>query len=113
MTEPTLERAVEDEMRCPTCNATQPWSDECRRCKCDLSLLRQCWRTREAERRRCLRQLKAGRPHRALRHARRYAAIVGAAEASRLLGVCLLLCGNWPDACALAAEGIRFPQLSV
>ena len=105
MTEPTVERVAEDEMRCPTCNARQVWSDECRRCKCDLSLLHQCRRTCEAQRRRCLRQLMAGRPHRALRYARRYAVIVGAnEEASRLLGASLLLCGNWPDACALAGK---------
>ena len=107
MTESTLECAAEDEMRCPTCNARQAWSDECRRCKCDLSLLRQCWRTREAQRRRCLRQLRAGRPDRALRHARRLAIIVGATKASRLLGVCHLLCGNWKDACAVAGDTIQ------
>lgn len=107
MTEPTLECTAEDEMRCPTCNAQQAWSDECRRCKCDLSLLRQWRRTSEAERRRCLRQLRAGRPRRALGHARRWAIMVGAAEASRLLGVCLLLCGAWPDACDLAGEAMR------
>ena len=110
MTKPTLKRTAEDEMRCPTCNAPQAWSDECRRCKCDLSLLQQCRRTSERERQGCLRQLTAGQPQRALRHARRYAIIVGAAEASRLLGVCLLLCGNWPDACALACDAMRQNQ---
>jgi len=28
------------ECRCPTCRNVQPWSDECRRCGTDLSLLR-------------------------------------------------------------------------
>jgi len=28
------------ECRCPTCRKVQPWSDECRRCGTDLSLLR-------------------------------------------------------------------------
>ena len=27
------------EYRCPTCRNVQPWSDECRRCGTDLSLL--------------------------------------------------------------------------
>ena len=27
--------------RCPTCGATQPWQDECRRCGTELTLLRQ------------------------------------------------------------------------
>jgi hypothetical protein len=107
MTEPAAQRAAEDEMRCPTCNARQAWSDECRRCKCDLSLLRQCWRTGEAERRRCLRELGAGRPPRALDHARRYAGLVGAAAASRLLGVCLLMCNDWPGARNLARDELR------
>lgn len=98
MTQSTLPRAGEDEMHCPTCNALQAWSDECRRCKCDLSLLRQIWLAAEAERRRCLRHLRAGRPDQALSHARRYATILGAAEASPLLAVCHLLCHNWPEA---------------
>ena len=29
-----------NECRCPTCRATQAWSDECRRCGTDISLLR-------------------------------------------------------------------------
>ena len=111
MNEPSLKPTAENEMRCPTCNARQTWSDECRRCKCDLSLLWRCWRTREAERRRCLRRLRAGQPDQALRHARRYAIIVGAAEASRLLAVCLLLCDNWPDARAVA-DDTRSPPLT-
>ena len=28
-------------MRCPTCRAEQEWSDNCRRCRCDLQLLRE------------------------------------------------------------------------
>ena len=29
-----------DQVRCPTCRALQEWSDSCRRCRCDLRLLR-------------------------------------------------------------------------
>ncbi|MEA1952254.1 MAG: hypothetical protein U9N87_12790 [Planctomycetota bacterium] len=104
MTGPALKHDTEVEMLCPTCNARQTWSNACRRCKCDLSLLRKFWRSGEAERQRCLRQLKAGRPDRALRHARRYAIMAGGTEASPLVGACLLLCGNWADACKLAGE---------
>ena len=109
MTESTLEHAASDEMYCPACNARQVWSDECRRCKCDLSLLRRYWRTGEAQRRQCLRQLRAGHADQALRHARCYSAIVGVAEASRLLGVCHLLCGDWPKAMSLVVlcDGMR------
>ena len=95
MTESTLERAAQDEMCCPTCNARQAWSDECRRCKCDLSLLRRYWQASEAERLSCLHELRAGRPDQAIYYARRYVTLVGAAEASRLLGVCSAFCGDW------------------
>ena len=96
MMEAARDRGSQD-MTCPTCNARQVWSDECRRCKTDLSLLRQIWQTAEAERRQCLRELAAGQPHLALRHAHRYAAYVGRAQASRLVRVCSLLCENWSD----------------
>jgi len=104
MTESALGRATQDEMCCPTCNARQVRSDECRRCKCDLSLLRQYWQSSEAERRRCLHELRFGRPDRALHHARRYAKFVGATEASRLLGVCNALCDDWPNARAAVGK---------
>jgi len=102
MTDSTVPCGVQDEMSCPTCHARQPWSDECRRCKCDLSLLRQLWRASEAGRRRCLCQLRAGRADRALRHARRYATIAGAPQAARLLAVCHALCNDWCNALAVA-----------
>ena len=103
MTQASIESAAHEEMCCPTCQARQAWSDECRRCKCDLSLLNQFRRAGERERRQCLRHLSAGRPQQALRYARRYATIVGAPQATPLLGACLLLSNHWPDACALAA----------
>ncbi len=104
MTESAFKHAAKDEMNCPTCRARQVWSDECRRCKCDLSLLRKFRYSSERERKSCLRQLRVGRPDRALTHARRYAIMAGDAEATPLLGACLLMCGNWPDAYALVGE---------
>ena len=98
MTQATFQHADPQEMVCPTCNARQTWSDECRRCKADLALLRQIWQTAEAEHRRCLRELSAGRPRQALRHAHRYATYVGHDQASRLVGVCTLLCEDWLSA---------------
>lgn len=102
MTESAMELASEGQMRCPTCNAQQPWSDQCRRCQCDLSLLRQFRRTCQSQRRLCLRQLRGGRPDLALQHARRYAALAGAQEATPLLAACLLLCHDWQAALAAA-----------
>jgi hypothetical protein len=95
MTEATIEHTGPREMTCPTCNARQVWSDQCRRCKTDLSLLQQIRQAAETEHRRCLRELSAGRPRQALRHAHRYASYVGHADASRLLGGCSLLCEDW------------------
>ena len=104
MTKASVESAVQDEMCCPTCKARQAWSDECRRCKCDLSLLRQYRQVCEAQRYRCLWELCAGRPKRALRHAKRYAKMVGADEAARFLAVCHLRRRDWPKAIAVASR---------
>ncbi len=104
MTDLSLERAAEDEMVCPTCKARQAWSDQCRRCKCDLSLLRQWQNACESQRRQCLRQLRAGRPDQALRHAQHYALMAGVPQASRLLAVCHLLCSNWRESCDAFGE---------
>ena len=49
-----------DEMRCPTCGARPGWADTCRRCKCDLRLLRAAERAYEQHRAECLRLLIAG-----------------------------------------------------
>jgi len=98
----TVVQQTDEHMRCPTCNAAQVWSEQCRRCKCDLSLLWRAHRTAERERRQCLLLLRQRRPGLALRHARRFAALAGTAQAEHLVGACLLLCGNWPDACSLA-----------
>jgi hypothetical protein len=86
------------EMTCPTCNARQVWSDQCRRCKADLSLLRQIWRSAEDARQQCLHELAAGRAARALRHAQIYAAYVGWRNARRLLAVCYLCNEDWQRA---------------
>ncbi len=104
MTESAMGLTAEGQMRCPTCGAQQAWSDECRRCRCDLSLLRQCRRACDAHRRQCLRHLAQGRPDRALRHARHYAALAGAAAAAPLVGVCLLLCQDWRAALVTAVN---------
>lgn len=103
MTEPSLKQTVEDELACPTCKARQGWSDQCRRCKCDLSLLRQWHNACEQQRRRCLHELRRERPREALRHAQRLMLMAGPSRAARLLAVCHLLCGNWAQSTRLAA----------
>ena len=105
--ETMLRHTAQDEMTCPACNARQSWSDQCRRCNCDLSLLRQFHHAYEAERIGCLQALQRGQPHRGLHHARRFAHLAGPAEAVQLLVVCNLLCDRFPD--ALAAYRHIFP----
>ena len=90
------------QVRCPAYGAWQEWSDACRRCRCDLTLLRRAAVTIARSRRRALRALRAGRPAAAVRHARRWYAPAASAEAARLLAVCYLLAGNCPAAAAAA-----------
>jgi hypothetical protein len=89
-------------LRCPTCGAEQEWADQCRRCKCDVTLLGRVARAAQAQRRRCLVLLRAGRVDEALRHAERLHSLTGEPRAARLLAVCRLLDGNWPGALAAA-----------
>ena len=101
--------------RCPTCRAEQPWSDTCRRCKCDLSLLHRAVRVYKHNYRRCLGELAAGRTAAALAAARQCYAIKPTPTAARLLTVSALLERDWSTAVAVgrraqAAPGKRRPQ---
>jgi hypothetical protein len=89
---------------CPTCGALQDWSDACRRCRCELVLLRRATDAALANRRRCLRSLRRGRVSEALRHARRLYALCPNRSAARLLAVCHLVQGNWAAAAAFARQ---------
>ena len=97
-----LEGTIEESLRCPTCKAKQEWSDTCRRCKCDLSLLHGVARARRESRRRCLWCLRTGQLSKALQHARRCHALGPDEPSSRLLAVCHLLAGDWLKAVAAA-----------
>ena len=100
MSEGSLDNSADGDVRCPTCGAWQDWSDACRRCRCDLTLLRRMAEAIQASRRRCLCALRAGRTSEALHHARRLQALCPDRSAARLLAVCHLLqgrlacCGN-------------------
>lgn len=89
-------------MRCPTCRAVQEWSDECRRCKSDLTLLRTVWEEATASRERALRALRAGELVVATRHALRAHDLNPGADSRRLLAVCALLRKDWNVAIAHA-----------
>jgi len=98
----THDRTTDQRMRCPTCRARQTWSDTCRRCKCDLSLLRGAADASRAHRRRCLLLLRAGRHAEALRQAQRAYALAPDPPSARLLAVCHLLCRHWVSATTIA-----------
>ncbi len=102
MCEGSPDRPIEGDVRCPTCGAWQAWSDVCRRCKCELTLLRRATDAAQANRRRCLRLLRAGRVQDALRYARRWYAFSRSRPAARLLAVCHLLQGDWMGAVTIA-----------
>ncbi len=93
-----------DSMRCPACRASQEWSAVCRRCKCDLTLLRESaddyWQARRA----VVRCLRDGQPLRALRWARSCDAIAPSDESRRLVAVSALLARDW--AAVLDSEGL-------
>ena len=90
-----METFAQDTVRCPTCRAEQEWSDVCRRCKCDLSLLRAAAAAYVDHREQCLHELRAGRPKVALEHARACERLLPGADTPRLLAVCALHCRDW------------------
>lgn len=84
--------------RCPVCGAQQPWSDACRRCHCDLRLLRAAAETWEDQRRRCLVHLRRGETAEALAAAEACWRIAPNSHAARLRAVCRLLAKDWRGA---------------
>jgi hypothetical protein len=85
-------------MVCPTCKAKQEWSETCRRCKCDLTLLWAADRAYQRERQQCLTALRAGLGPIALAHARRCHQLMADAESARLLAVSQLAVGDFTGA---------------
>ncbi len=104
MAEHSLERSTDSDFRCPTCGASQDWSDACRRCRCDLELLRRATQAAQSCRHRCLQALQGKRVSEALGHARQLYAVCPDQTAARLLAVCHLFQGNWLAAATLASR---------
>jgi hypothetical protein len=77
-----------DRMRCPTCGAEQDAADSCRRCRCDLRLLRAAQQAYRRHRREALNALEDGRFETARTHARRIHELLPSAESYRLLALC-------------------------
>lgn len=89
---------------CPTCRARQEWTDQCRRCRSDLRLLRRVAGYCRWARARALAALNEGRWHQALVHAQRAHGLNPQPESRGLLAVCYLLAGRLAEAVALAAD---------
>ena len=94
-TVPTEISEASETVRCPTCRAQQVWSDECRRCGSDLSLLRQFAARVRWHRRLCLLALHEQRFHDALTHAEQLHALRPDDASERLRAVCLLRSGQF------------------
>jgi hypothetical protein len=90
-----------DTVRCPTCRASQPWSDSCRRCKSDLRLLREFAEGYERARLECLDHLRGGHPREARDAARRCFELSPDAQSRRLFALASLRLGDWEAAAAL------------
>ena len=88
-----------DRMRCPTCGAEQDWADSCRRCRCDLRLLRAARASlSHGTGGSALNALEDGRFEIARHHARRSHELLPDAESYRLMALCDLMSERWLDA---------------
>ncbi len=93
-----------DQVRCPTCRALQEWSNVCRRCRCDLRLLRSACSGNREHRRGCILQLEIGRPDLAMSHALRCHELQPGADSLRLLALCILGRQDWETALELVQK---------
>ena len=86
---------TEDELRCPTCGAAQPWSNVCRRCKSDLELVVATLQQMQRLHVECLASLASGDTSSALSFARRRWELSPDEISARLLGVCYATLGRF------------------
>lgn len=91
-----------ESFRCPTCNARQDASPECRRCKCDLSLLLAALQRCEGLYEECLRELAKGDVKAAEQAALRRWELAPDVDAARLLATTYLLQGRYQAALEIA-----------
>lgn len=95
-----MSTAQDAAFRCPTCRAAQELTDTCRRCKCDLRLVRETLHLYQERRARCLKALRLGNAAEALRHARDCQRLLPGSDAWKLVAVCALDANEWPLALA-------------
>ena len=107
-----IRAAGDDRVRCPTCGAEQEWADSCRRCRCDLRLLRAARAAYRVHRRQCLTSIESGWFENARYHALRCHELLPDAASSRLLAICHLMTERWADAVELARAALEEPGAS-
>ena len=96
-----------EQVRCPTCRAVQEWSDQCRRCRSDLRLLRAASATYQHHFRSCILELEAGHPQAGLGHALRCHDLHPGPDSLRLLSLCALAREEWQTSLELAQAAER------
>jgi hypothetical protein len=82
-------------MHCPACKAEQVWSNECRRCRADLSLLRGATEAARRAERECLAALSQADFAKALAAAQQAFHWSPRDCNRRRLAICSLLCGDY------------------
>ena len=98
------------ELRCPTCRAVlQDWTETCRRCKCDLSLLQAFTTAYDQSHSACQAAILAGAGPEAIRHAQRCRQLRPDAKSDRLLALAALVLGDYPTALQLGT-GVKTTQ---
>ena len=101
---PMSEASLDNTFVCPVCRAAQAWSDSCRRCRCDLRLLRQADEACRHARQQTLFHLCAGRWADAHHAAHTYHALRPGFDSRRLLASCYLLSGDFLQAADWVTE---------
>ncbi|MEZ6063782.1 MAG: hypothetical protein R3C19_25825 [Planctomycetaceae bacterium] len=89
-------------LRCPTCGAEQAASPECRRCRCDLTLVLAIRRQAQRLHEDALRNLRDGLFDAAVHCAERRQAVSPDRTSRRLLAVSYLASGNFAAAMAVS-----------
>ncbi len=85
-------------LRCPTCGADQTASAECRRCKCDLTLVLAVRQQAQVLHEQVLRHLRDGRAGDAVDAAERRHTLSPDRTSRRLLAVSYVTAGNYEAA---------------
>jgi hypothetical protein len=93
-----------DQIRCPTCAATQSPAAECRRCKCDLSLYLTTLRSCQWWKRQVLVALREGRYDHAVQAAQQYATLTPDRDAVRWIAVARLLQCRFEEALSVSSR---------